>query len=103
MSKQDKERKRAGTQHNKDMFDSRLVLKKYLKRYGIVLLISLPFLIGIGVGLSYTSLNMWVGVVLDIVFLLIACIIGLVIFNYTDRKKAERPKNPEKERDPFAD
>lgn len=84
----------------RDMFDAKIFFTKYIKRYGIVLLISLVPIIVLNFLISkYVSVP--VLIVIDIALLLFACFIGLVIFTKIEEKRDENPKP--KEHDPFAD
>ncbi len=87
---------------DQDIFDSKIFFSRIIKRYGIILLISfLPLaLLNYFVlkNMSYTNI-----ILIDIGILLLACLIGLIIFTKIDEKNAEKPKLKEDERDPFAD
>ena len=83
-----------------DVFDAKIFFTKYIKRYGIILLISMvPILVINYFVKKYVSVG--VLVVIDIALLLFACFIGLVIFTKIDEKREEKPKP--KEHDPFSD
>lgn len=92
-----KNKKKANPQ---DMFDAKIFFTKYIKRYGIVLLISFIPIVALNFLISkYVSTA--VLVIIDIALLLLACFIGLVIFTKIEEKRDKNPKP--KERDPFAD
>ena len=84
--------------------DTKGLLAKYCKRYGIILLIMLPIILVFNFIMSrevpgYTNV---VSLFVTLVMLLLGCFIGLVIFSKMDDKK-EQNSTKESERDPFAD
>ena len=88
----------------KEVFDTKEFFVKYVKRYGITLLIALPIIL---VGTFYLSRNVeWYNGTLSffvsLALLLLACLISLIIFTKIDDKKSEK-QTKEDERDPFAD
>ena len=42
-------------------------------------------------------------IMIDIAILLLACLIGVIIFSHIDKKNEDKPRFKEDERDPFAD
>lgn len=84
--------------------DTKSLLAKYCKRYGIVLLIVAPIILVFNFIMSrevpgYTNV---VSLFVTLAMLLLGCFIGLVIFSKMDDKK-EQNSTKESERDPFAD
>ncbi len=103
MANNNKKKKKASDQ---DIFDSKIFFAKIIKRYGIILLcafVPLALLNYFVFGKNMLNLNQTNIVLIDIAILLVACIIGLFVFSYIDRKREENPKLKEDERDPFAD
>ena len=91
-------------QANEEIFNIKNFFVKYIKRYGITLLIAVPIILALNYVLSKNFLWYTGAVTFFVSFflLLLACFIALIIFTKKDdRKKAE--STPEKERDPFAD
>ena len=91
-------------QANEEIFNIKNFFVKYVKRYGITLLIAVPIILVLNYVLSKNFLWYTGAVTFFVSFflLLLACFIALIIFTKKDdKKKAE--STPEKERDPFAD
>ncbi len=89
----------------KEAFNTKYTFIKYAKRYGITLLVAVPIIM---ITNYFLNLNVsWykgaVSFFMSLAMVLFACLIALVIFNKIDKKKRSTPKDPEKERDPFAD
>jgi len=83
-----------------DVFDAKIFFTKYIKRYGIILLIAFVPIVALNfLFAKYVSVG--VLVVIDLALLLLACFIGLVIFTKIEEKREKHPKP--KEHDPFAD
>ena len=77
---------------------------KYAKRYLIVVLISMPFIMAINYVIStlVEDYSRTASFFVSLALLLLACFIGLIIYTkIDDKKKQEQTK--ESERDPFAD
>ena len=91
-------------QANEEIFNTKNFFIKYIKRYGITLLIAAPIILVLNYVLSknFEWYNGAVSFFVSFFFLLLACFIALVIFTKLDDKK-KRESTPEKERDPFAD
>jgi len=89
---------------NIEIFNTKEFFVKYAKRYGIVLLFSVPII----AVLNYVFVRVIKGYNGTVVFfasfamLLFACLIGLIIFTKKDEKE-KMNSSKEKERDPFAD
>ena len=91
-------------QANEEIFNTKNFFIKYIKRYGITLLIAAPIILVLNYVLS-KNFEWYTGTVsffVSFLLLLLACFIALVIFTKLDDKK-KRESTPEKERDPFAD
>lgn len=91
-------------QAHEEAFNTKNFFVKYAKRYGIVLLISVPFILVFNYVMSNT-VSGYTGTVaffVSFAMLLLACFIGLVIFTKKDDKQ-KLTTTKEKERDPFAD
>ena len=103
MSKKNKEKKQE-LEKRKKLYDTKTLLLRYLKRYGIILLISLPFILIFNyvMGNEVEWYHGAVNVFMTLGLLLLACLIGLIVFTKKDEKE-ERESTKEKERDPFAD
>ena len=86
--------------NQQDVFDAKIFFTKYIKRYGIILLVSLVPIVAINFLLG-KQLKVGVLIVIDITLLLLACFIGLVIFTKIEEKREQKPK-PDLH-DPFAD
>ncbi len=91
-------------QANEEMFSIKNFFVKYAKRYGIVLLISVPIILVFNYIMSknvpgYTGT---VAFFVSFAMLLTACFIGLIYFTKKDDKE-KLTTTKEKERDPFAD
>lgn len=86
------------------IYDTKSLLIKYCKRYGIVLLIVAPIVLIFNFIMSrevagYTQV---VSIFVTLGFILLGCLIGYVVFSKIDDKK-EQNATKESERDPFAD
>lgn len=102
--KEEREKQKREQVNKKKYYDAKTLLLKYIKRYGIILIITLPILIIFNYIMS-EEVSWFHGAVsffINIGILLLACLIGLVIFVKKDEKE-ERESSSEKERDPFAD
>lgn len=76
----------------------------YAKRYGIILAIAAPIIMFINYYIS-TKVENYGGAVsffVSLALLLLACLIGLIVFTKRDDKKRQN-QTKESERDPFAD
>ena len=91
-------------QAHEEMFNTKQFFVKYAKRYGIVLLISVPFILVFNYIMSNTvkGYNGTVSFFVSFAMLLLACFIGLIVFTKKD-DKTKLTTTKEKERDPFAD
>jgi amino acid permease len=90
--------------NQKMYYDEKTLLFRYLKRYGLVLLIATPFAVLFSYIMSqevagYTDI---VAVFCTLAIVLFAFFIAMVVFNKKD-KKEEEDDDPEKHRDPFSD
>ena len=88
----------------KQVYDSKTLLLKYLKRYGITILIAGPIIMFVNYVLS-NEVEGYFGIAsffASLAMLLLALLIGLVVFGKIDAKH-RREATPESERDPFAD
>lgn len=88
----------------RQIYDTKTLLGRYCKRYGIILLIMAPIILVFNFIMSrevagYTTI---VSVFVTFAFILLGCLVGLVIFTKLDDKK-EKNATKESERDPFAD
>ncbi len=100
----DRDKQKQEQVNKKKYYDAKTLLLKYIKRYGIILLITVPILVIFNYIMS-EEVAWFHGVVsffINIGLLLLACLIGLVIFVKKDEKE-ERESSDEKKRDPFAD
>ena len=89
---------------NEEIFNTKTFFVKYIKRYGLTLLIAVPLILVFNYVMS-NNVQGYDGVVsffVSLAFLLLACLIALIIFTKIDDKK-KRESTKEKERDPFAD
>ena len=89
---------------NDEIFNTKMFFVKYIKRYGITLLIAVPIILVFNYVMS-NNVEGYDGIVsffVSLAFLLLACLIALVIFTKIDDKE-KRESTKEKERDPFAD
>ena len=103
-NKQQKEEQKKLKKNKKKYQDARTLLLKYVKRYGIILLITLPILVIFNYIMS-EEVPWFHGAAsffINIGLLLLACLIGLIVFIKKDDKE-ERESTEEKRRDPFAD
>lgn len=91
-------------QAHEETFSMKNFFVKYAKRYGIVLLISVPIILVFNYVMSNTvaGYNGTVAFFVSFAMLLLACLIGLVVFTKKDDKE-KLTTTKEKERDPFAD
>ncbi len=94
-----KNKKKSGF-NQQDMFDAKIFFSKYIKRYGIILLIAIVPIALINIFLL-KGLSSTVIIVVDLALLLFACFIGLVAFTKIEEKRENNPKP--KKHDPFAD
>ena len=107
MSKKSKEKnqdKKQELEKRKKIYDTKTLLIRYLKRYGIILLISLPFILIFNFVME-NEVEWYHGAVsifMTLGLLLLACLIGVIVYTKKDEKE-EREMTKEKERDPFAD
>ena len=93
-------------QAQQDVFDAKIFYVKVLKRYGIVLAITVPLIIAVNFLLSYLMPEAYQGAVVYVVIfvlLLLATFLTIVVSNNRDKKEEEKPIDKNKERDPFAD
>ena len=91
-------------QQKKQIMTTTNLLATYCKRYGIILLISAPIILIFNFIMSreVSWYNETLSIVVTFFLLLLACFIGLIVFNKIDDKR-EREDTSEKHRDPFAD
>ena len=91
-------------QANDEIFSTKMFFAKYIKRYGITLLIVVPFILIFNYVMSrnIAGYDGTVSFFVSFTLLLLACLIALVIFTKRDDKK-KKEATKEKERDPFAD
>lgn len=87
---------------NQQVFDAKLELKKYVKRALISMLITFPFAVLVSILMGDKASEWVIGILIVVVFLF-GFVIGQLIFMAIDKKRVSKPKNPIKERDPFAD
>lgn len=105
MAKNKNNNKKLYEQTKKEVFDTKQTFIKYAKRYGITVLIAFPIMMIINYILSL-NVSWYKGAVsffVSLAMLLFACLIAMIVFSKIDEKKRSAPKDPEKERDPFAD
>jgi hypothetical protein len=86
------------------IYDTKTLIFKYCKRYGIIFLIMMPIILVFNFIMSrevpgYTSV---VSFFVTLGLLLLGCLVGLVIFTKIDDKR-EQNATKESERDPYAD
>ena len=100
----DRDKQKQEQVNKKKYYDAKTLLLKYIKRYGIILLITVPILVIFNYIMSeeVAWFNGVVSFFINIGLLLLACLIGLVVFVKKDEKE-ERESSDEKKRDPFAD
>jgi len=89
---------------NEEIYTTKGLFAKYIKRYGIILLISAPiiFIFSYVMSTQFSWYNGAISFLFSLALLLLACLIGLVVFTKKDDKAAQNTTK-EKERDPFAD
>lgn len=91
-------------QANEEIFSTKQFFAKYIKRYGLTLLIAVPLIMVF----NYVMHNnvAWydstVSLFVSFALLLLACFIALIIFTKIDDKRKLK-ETKETERDPFAD
>ena len=93
-------------QTQQEVFDAKIFYAKVLKRYGIMLAITVPIILAVNFLLSYLMPDSYQGAVVYVVIfviLLLALFLTIVISNHLDKKEDEKPIDRNKERDPFAD
>ena len=91
-------------QANEEIFNTTNFFVKYIKRYGITLLIAVPIILVLNYVLS-KNFAWYTGAVsffVSFFLLLLACFIALIIFTKKDDRKKQK-STKELERDPFAD
>lgn len=76
----------------------------YLKKYAMIMLISIPiiFIVNYLLAIYVSGFNGAVVVFVTLCELILACFIGVIIFNKIEEKRMAN-STKEKERDPFAD
>lgn len=99
-----KNNKKLYEQKKKEAFNTKYTFVKYAKRYGIILLFSFPVMMVINyiVSINVSWYKGAVSFFCSFAMLLLALLIGLIVFYKIDEKKKNKV-DPEKERDPFAD
>ena len=93
-------------QAQQEVFDAKLFYAKVLKRYGIMLAITVPIIIAVNFLLTYLMPETYKGAVVYVVIfvmLLLGLFLTIVISNNRDKKEEAKPIDKNKERDPFAD
>ncbi len=88
----------------REVFNTKYTFIKYAKRYGIILLVSLPIIL-ISNYIMSLNISWYKGAVtffVSFAMLLFALLIGIIIFSKIDDRRRKN-LDPEKERDPFAD
>lgn len=91
-------------QANEEIFSAKHFFAKNIKRYALIIVIAMPIAMVINfiLGKNFAWYTGAVSFFCALAMILLACLIGLVIFVKKDEKeKLESTK--EKERDPFAD
>lgn len=99
-----KNKKKLYEVQRREAFNTKYVFVKYAKRYGIILLVSVPIILILSYILS-TSLSWYTGSVAffcGFAMLLFALLIGIIVFTKLDDRKKES-STQEDESDPFAD
>lgn len=86
------------------VYDTKTLIFKYSKRYGIILLIMTPIILVFNFIMSrevegYTQI---VSIFVTLGLLLLGCLVGLIVFTKMDDKR-EVNATKESERDPYAD
>ena len=89
---------------DKKIYNTKDFLLTSCKRYGIILIISMPIILIFNFIMSneVSWYNTTLAVFVTIFLLLLSCFLGIIIFNKIDDKR-EREKTKENQRDPFAD
>lgn len=102
--KRDKEKEKLRREREMQLIDNKLLFKRYAIRFLLIMAFAVPIAIVIDFIIeAYTNLESWVYIIIDLGILLLACLIGLIIFNKIDERRALKPKTKEDERDPFSD
>ena len=89
---------------NEEIFNTKNFFAKYIKRYGLTILIVAPIILVLNYVLS-KNIEGYGGAIsffVSFALLLLSCLIALIIFTKIDDKKRSQ-STKENERDPFAD
>lgn len=91
-------------QVNEEIFSAKHFFAKNIKRYALIIVIAMPIAMVINfiLGKNFAWYTGAVSFFCALAMILLACLIGLVIFVKKDEKE-KRESTKEKERDPFAD
>ena len=89
--------------NRKEVYDFKSQMTLFAKRYLIIVLIAMPIIMFINfILVNELGLSTVVVVFVTIAFMLLALLIGIVIFTKREEKRKERATK-ESERDPFSD
>ncbi|MDR0849865.1 MAG: hypothetical protein LBN07_00055 [Christensenellaceae bacterium] len=104
MNKKDTEKERLRKERERHLIDNKLLFKIYAVRFLLIMAFAVPVAIVIDFIIeAYTGLESWAYIIIDLGILLLSCLIGLIIYNKIDERRALKPKSKEDERDPFSD
>ena len=98
--------KKLREEKRREIFNTKTAFIKYAKRYGVILLCSFPIIMIITyiLGINFSWYTTTVAFFASFAMLLLALLIGIIVYSKIDDKRAEeQEQNPEKRRDPFAD